>query len=341
MKRRVQCGLRWVMFGLMLALVLASTTVFGAAGGTRTVKDMTGHTVTIPARVSRVAVGGALNQMVLMLGSPQKIVATATAVQSNPMFVKIYPQIKGVTAPFVIADANVEQLLATRPEVIFGGGDALRGLGIPVVEVSLRDPEEIKQAVRLVAEVLGPAEQKIAARFCREYDANIKRVTERTKGIPEAKRLKVYYAGNKALTSDGKNSITTSWIEMAGGINVAAEAGLDGVGRMVSLEDVIGWNPDVIIATGAATREEMLRNPQWKRIEAVVKHRVYLNPKGVYLWSVRSAEEALQTLWVAKALYPDLFTDLDLGREVKRFYEVYYKYRLSDLEVGEILEPKG
>jgi iron complex transport system substrate-binding protein len=329
-----------IWFLLLMALTAASAdglAAGGASGPTRTVVDMAGKTVTIPARVHRVAVGGALNQMVLMLGSPEKIVATATVVHANPMFIKIYPKITKVPAPFVIAEVNVEELLKTRPEVVFGGNDKLREWGVPVVEVSLRDPTEIKQAVRLVGKVLGTKEEKTAARFCKYYDENMKRVINRTKAIPPDKRLKVYYAGNKLLTTDGKDSITTSWIEMAGGLNVAAQSGVVGVGRPVSPENIIAWNPNVIVVTETGARARILKSKQWRGIDAVTKERVYVNPKGVYLWSVRSGEEALQTLWIAKALYPRLFKDLDMVREVKKFYRDFYKYSLSDTEARRIL----
>jgi iron complex transport system substrate-binding protein len=329
-----------IWFLLLMALSSATLAAGGAPGPTRTVVDMSGKTVTIPARIHRVAVGGALNQMVLMLGSPEKIVATATVVHANPMFVKIYPKIKKVPAPFVITEVNVEELLATRPDVVFGGNEKLREWGLPVVEVSLRDPEEIKQAVRLVGKVLGTKEEKTAARFCKYYDENMKRVIVRTKAIPANKRLKVYYAGNKLLTTDGKDSITTSWIEMAGGINVAAQSGLAGVGRAVSPENIVGWNPDVIVVSAPSAKTQILKSEQWRRINAVMKDRVYINPKGVYLWSVRSGEEALQTLWMAKVLYPRLFQDLDMVREVKKFYRDFYRYSLSDAESGKILYPE-
>jgi iron complex transport system substrate-binding protein len=333
-----------IWFLLLIALTTATPidclVAADSPGSTRTVVDMAGKTVTIPARIQRVAVGGALNQMVLMLGSPEKIVATATVVHANSMFIKIYPKITEVPAPFVITEVNVEELLKTRPEVVFGGNDKLREWGLPVVEVSLRDPAEIKQAVRLVGKVLGTKEEKTAARFCKYYDENMKRVINQTKAIPPNKRLKVYYAGNKLLTTDGKDSITTSWIEMAGGVNVAAQSGIAGVGRPVSPENIIGWNPDVIVVTGPGARTQILKSEQWRRVNAVMKNRVYINPKGVYLWSVRSGEEALQTLWIGKVLYPQLFKDLDLVWEVKKFYRTFYKYSLSDTEARQILYPE-
>lgn len=336
----------------VILLVLAIAAVVSGCGQQaktdekRSVVDMTGKTVTLPQNVNRVAVNGAMNQVVLMLGNGDKIVATANVLKDNPVFAKIYPRIKDIPAPFdfMAGEVNAEELAKTRPDVVIGGNPrgnnaSLESLGIPVVNVNLRNPEEIKQAVLLVGEVLGPKEAEKAAAFCRYYDDNMKKVTARTHDISREQRPKVYYAGNKPTLTDGKESITTSWIEMAGGVNVAADNGVSGIGREVSLEDVIRWNPDIIIVTAATTKAAIMKSEQWQKIGAVKNNRVYINPKGVYLWSVRSAEEALQTLWSAKVIQPDRFGDLDMNREVREFYKRFYFYDVTDKEISDILNP--
>jgi iron complex transport system substrate-binding protein len=324
---------------IMIALILAAveTPIQAAKAKTRMVRDMDGKVVTIPAEVNRVATGGAINQMVLMLGGVDKIVATSTVVQSNPMFVKIYPKIKNIAAPFVITDANIEELLKTKPDVVFGGNAKMESLGLPVIGLSLRNPAEIEQAVTLVGKVLGPGEEKKALQFCRYYESNMNWVSQRTKSLPPDKRVKVFYAGNKGTYTDGKDSITTSWIEMAGGINVAAAAGIGGLGREVAMEELVTWNPDVIIMSDPALKNKILQDDQWKKLNAVKNNRVYVNPKGVYLWSVRSAEEALQVLWAAKVIQPALFGDLNMNEAISQFYKTYYNYALSQAELEKIL----
>ena len=55
------------------------------------------------------------------------------------------------------------------------------------------------------------------------------------------------------------------------------------------------------------------------------------------LRAVDLIEEALQILWAAKMLNPDVFADLDLEAKVKDFYAKYYGYELSDDEAAKIL----
>jgi len=43
----------------------------------------------------------------------------------------------------------------------------------------------------------------------------------------------------------------------------------------------------------------------------------------------RSAEEALQTLWAAKTLHPELFGDIDVVQETQIFHAKFYHYNLG------------
>jgi iron complex transport system substrate-binding protein len=126
--------------------------------------------------------------------------------------------------------------------------------------------------------------------------------------------------------------VIDDWITIAGGVNAATVSGL---ARPVSMEQVAAWNPDVIIV-GTAPNEEsrraILTDPRWSRITAVQTGRVFVNPSGVYLWDRHSAEAALQVLWAAKVLHPDLFRDLDIRKETRAFYARFFGHTLTDAE---------
>lgn len=77
---------------------------------------------------------------------------------------------------------------------------------------------------------------------------------------------------------------------------------------------------------------------------AVKNKKVYVNPAGVFSWDRYGAEVALQILWAAKTLHPELFKDVDIAAETKKFYKEFLHYDLSDKEVGYILiglDPEG
>ena len=80
-----------------------------------------------------------------------------------------------------------------------------------------------------------------------------------------------------------------------------------------------------------------LDDPRWREIKAVKEGRVLVNPTGAYLWDRHSAEAALQVLWAAKMLHPDLFPDLDIKRETFDFYARYFHYALTDGDYRSIM----
>ncbi|MHC1682776.1 MAG: ABC transporter substrate-binding protein [Clostridiaceae bacterium] len=319
----------------------------------RTVVDGNGRTVTIPNQVDRVAVGGAFNQIVLMLGGADKIVATAEAVQTG-FFAKVYPKIKDIPAAYTGSGAgtvNMETLLKAQPQVVFGtfnesDSDTLKSANISMVGVVLNKPEDIKNTISIVGKVLGTKAEEKANEFIKYYDDNLNYVREKTKSAPKVKVFVASGDGAKgSVNTIAGNDINTSYLETAGATNIVAEkfpTASSNTSVAVDFEFLFQQQPDVIIATSKATYDYIIdanNGSQWQKLSAIKNKKVYLNPKGVYLWSVRSAEGALQPLWLGKILHPDLFNDLDIKQKVKEFYKNYYYYDATDEDIEEIMNP--
>lgn len=351
MKKKKFTGLVMLM---LFILIFAGCSADKETAGTeqvKTVTDMEGTEVTVPAEVSKVAVGGALNQMVLILGQPEKIVATAEAVKTS-FFATVYPGIQEVTAAYLgmgKGELNMETLLSTKPQVVFGSfSDDLKktldSAGISPVAVSMNDPEEIKQTLSVIAQVLGEGAEEKAEEFNRYYDGNISEVKEKTK---DAEKVRVFVAGGDGsegtISTVGSNDIHTHYIDSAGGINIVAELPESEIGTQaqVDFEYLYEEQPDVIVVTNKAAYDTITAasgDSQWSGLSAVQEGRVYLVPMGVYLWSVRSCEGALQPLWLATVLHPELFPDLDIREETRKFYSDFYHYDLTEEEIDMIFK---
>ena len=320
-----------------------------APSGTRAVVDMTGRHVQIPTDVTRVATDyPALNATLLVLGAADRVVATSPGV--GPLFSTLVPSYTEVPQPFdaSLSKVNEEQLLSTRPQVVFLSPGArpllptFDRLGIPaVVFASFQNPEQLKTGVELVADILGGQAPAKAQAFARYYEADIARVTAKIDPIPPGNRPGAYYTAANPTQTEGQNSIVDIWMNQGGARNVAAANGVNTAPAFadVTLEDVLRWNPDFIICRDGPTRAQILGDPRWRTVAAVRTNNVLINPKGVYVWSVRSAESALQPLWAAKTFHPELFTDIDMNAEVKRFYQQFYNYTLTDQQTAAILNP--
>ncbi|HBE76195.1 MAG TPA: transporter [Firmicutes bacterium] len=312
----------------------------------RTVFDMAGRKVVLPHQVNRIYTDGtAMTQLILMLGGLPKLIAVLPSTQSNPWVRKIYPSIANIPASKATG-ANIEELVRMKPDVVtlWAGNDALQNklesLGIATVTFNYSDPAELKQGVILMGQILGGKEVAVAREFCTYYDTNIRWVTTKTHSLSRSQKVKAYYVAANPLNTEGRDSMVTSWMGMAGGLNVASEAGIEPMVADVSMEDVIGWNPDVIIIRDAPNLKMILADERWKNINAVKKGRIYINPKGLNVWCARSADSALQPLWAAKIFHPDIFGDIDLRKEVVRFYKQFYHYELNEAELKDVLYPR-
>ncbi|NMC75939.1 MAG: ABC transporter substrate-binding protein [Candidatus Methanofastidiosa archaeon] len=343
--------------GMIVLLAVLTVAIFSAGctsqgtesstSKTRTVVDMTGRTVEVPAEINRIADQfPAHNTVVLLLGFADKIVAAPKVwTINNYWFQKMVPSIKSAVAPFESSTVNEEELMAAKPDLVFTSSlapfEKLAEKGVPIIVLKTATFNDLKGYVRLTAEILGTEDAKVRAeKYCNYFDQNINMVKAATADIPREKRVKVYYAASGPLNTEGNNTMVKEWIEIGGGFNVAAEGGIEGGFKDVSIEDVVTWNPDIIVVRDAPFKNTILNDKRWQETNAVQNGRVYISPKGVYTWCVRAPEEALNVLWVAKTFYPERFPNLDIEKETKYFYETFFGYKLSDDEVDLILHPE-
>lgn len=312
----------------------------------RTITDSSGAQVEIPAKVDRIVdLWFAHNEVVAMLGASDKIVGTSNTPQAYPWQYRVIPATKNALSTLGTA-FNLEELIGLKPDVVFVSSsskdaDAIINAGIPTVKLAFTDFESMKKCFTLTAEVLGGDAVKRANDYIAYLDSKLNEIKSVTSGIAKEARPKVLNISSSnldAITVDGSKTIINDWIEVAGGVNAAAT--LDSNMKEVSMEQILQWNPDVIIlpsSFSATDKEKILSDATWQKITAVKNGKVYTNPTGVFLWNRYGAEEALQIQWAAKIINPDKFQSLDLAKETKAFYRQFFSYDLSDDEVQKIL----
>lgn len=317
---------------------------------TQTVTDLAGDVVEVPTRIDRIVdAWHAHNQITLMLGAGDKLVGTTDVIKKNPWFSTVYPRISEVTAVVTGSGTestlNTEEMLNLKPDVVFASSKdmvvAARENGIPAVNCMFQDFEGLRDNVALTGTILGSEAAEKAAKWAELLDANIDRVAAKTGSIADADKPRVLHIANlKKLTVDGRTSIVNEWIELAGGKNVFGDGqNLDAM----TMETIVSANPDVIILGGSGSDESLnsiLSDDAWSGITAVKNKAVYNNPLGVFAWDRYSGEEALQILWVAQKLHPDLFPDIDMVKETTSFYQTFYGYSLTADEAQRIVDSK-
>ncbi|WP_261553562.1 ABC transporter substrate-binding protein [Frankia tisae] len=332
----------------------ASTTNAGAGtpatSTTRTVTDSTGKKVTVPATINRIADGwSAHNEIVHMLGSGDKIIATSLTPDLVPWFYKINPTMQKAKTLFRGTTVNTEEVLQARPDMLFtstGTQDwsKITAAGIPVAQLTFQTFDGLKSVVNTTAKALGPAAEAQASRYNSYLDSKISQVRTKTAPIPADKRPKVLHVQSlNPLTVDGTNTIIDQWITLAGGRNAAQ---VSGNGKAVTQETIASWNPDVIVFAGSTitgtdtaqqTLAKLAADPFWGNQPAIRNKRAHINPTGAFLWDRYGVEEALQVEWAAKTLNPDLFTGLDIVQETRTFYHDFLHYDLTNAEATRIV----
>ena len=326
---------------------LFATTLLTFSAQAKIITDVDGNQVEIADRVERVAdLWHANNQIVLLLGGADKLVATTTAIAANPWFSEVYPNIKKVQVLTNGETIQVEELLSQKPDAVLLSKKSMltevNQAGLKGVRVSFQDFEGLKKTVRITAEVLGDKAPAVAESYIKELEDNIQFVESRIKDVKEKQRPTVLHItnGSDLLKIDGGKSMIGEWIRMAGGKSVLPdEANM----VTVTMESIVQANPDVIIIGSSGNKsqaaiEKIKSDPSWQSISAVKNNRIYANPTGTFPWDRYSAEEALQILWAAQLFHPERFSDVDMVTKTQDFYQKYYNYNLSKENAQQILK---
>jgi iron complex transport system substrate-binding protein len=333
-----------------VALLAAITLAWPGDASARTVIDSRGRSVELPEKVTKVApLIPAFAQMTEMLTKGGgKISAYPTSVISG-YFKKVFPDIVA-SNPKGYDSMSIEDIIASGAQVAFGPDlrlseeqrSQLERAGVAVVAVNdIESVEAICRSFLLIGDILGPEERARAEEFIAYYKGNEAKAKALGAMVPETQRLKVLalYGQRGVMTTVNSRDIAHEHITAAGGINVAADYLPEsrGMALMIDPEQVLGWAPDIILASTLETRQEILSNPALAEVPAVKSGRVLVCPQGIFLWSVRSGEGALMALWLGVQMYSVQFKSVDVKEMVRDFFKDFYDYELPEDELEAIL----
>lgn len=322
---------------------------------TRTLVDLAGRRVVIPARVNRVAsLTGPSFETVIMLGAVDQVAITGNRWAGSGWAAKVCPAYAKVPVTRNATEPNIEELMElgvdvvlfwdAYPEVI----ESLNKVGIPVIVTQLKDDgidtrEEFvalkKKEIMLVGEVFGGAALEKARKWCDYVDRTVGYVTGRTGGLDPASLPSVYYVrGPESLSIHGGESYTRYLVDLAGGDLVSRKDRK--LLYTTTMEQVMEWNPAYIFMGRVNNVELITKDPAWAPIRAVKDGNVYVNLRSVGPTDY-STDCFLLMEQIAKTLHPDLFGDLDMVREVKDYFAEFYGCPISDREAEYVLTFKG
>ena len=331
-----------------LTSLAGATALAACPAHAATTTDGAGRSITIPERVTKVFPAGPPAAIMLYTLAPDLLLGWPRANRPEECEFMIpdicrRPEVGRLTGRG--NTANLEVVTSLAPDLILDVGsvrDTFVSLaervhqqtGIPYALLDGRLAETENAYAILGSLVHRGREAAVLA----GYVADTKRaVLDRIAKVPQDRRPRVYYArGPRGLETGLAGSINVEAIEFLGAINVAAV--MRGGLTNVSLEQVLLWDPDVIITIDQDFAAGVRTDPDWRSVAAVRTGRVHLSPKLPFGWVdfPPSVNRIAGLWWLAKMLYPAEFPEA-LGPLTRDFYKKFYHVELGDAQIARVL----
>lgn len=319
----------------------------------REITDMAGRSVTLPVELESVFPTAPAAAIFLYMVAPDKLLGWNYALNDTEKSI-ILEQYHDLP-DFGMGDAvNYEAVIAAGPTIALNCGkindalisdcDALsQRLGIPVVAVD-NDLSRSAEAFRFLGALLGEEEQAEAmAAYAEELARDLETLAE----IPEEERVRVYYGnGEDSLETAPRGSAHAQLLDTVNAVNVAELELGDGSRVQISAEQLLAWDPDVIIVngepkadlSGASAARAILDDPNYATLTAVREGKVYGTPAAPFGWIDRppGPNRLIGMRWFSSLLYPD-YVSGDADKEVQEFFRLFYHVELTEEQLNQLL----
>ena len=323
---------------------------------TREITDMAGRKVTVPTaeNIESVFSAGPVAAIFLYMVVPDKLLGWNYELNDveKSIILDKYQDLPN----FGMGDAvNYEAVIAANPTIAINSGkindamvsdcDALsESLGIPVVAVD-NELNNSAEAFRFMGELLGVEDHaEELAQYAEQVFTDINVLSD----IPEEKKVSVYFGnGEDSLETAPRGSQHAQILDAINAVNVADLELGDGSRVQISAEQLLAWDPDVIVVngepkadkSGSSAAEDILSNPDYASLKAVQDQKVYGTPNTPFSWVDRPAgpNRLIGMRWFSALIYPE-YIKCDINEEIHKFFDLFYHVDLSDEQLENVLK---
>ena len=323
---------------------------------TREITDMAGRKVTVPTaeNIESVFSAGSVAAIFLYMVVPDKLLGWNYELNDveKSIILDKYQDLPN----FGMGDAvNYEAVIAANPTIAINSGkindamvsdcDALsESLGIPVVAVD-NELNNSAEAFRFMGELLGVEDHaEELAQYAEQVFTDINALSD----IPEEKKVSVYFGnGEDSLETAPRGSQHAQILDVINAVNVADLELGDGSRVQISAEQLLAWDPDVIVVngepkadkSGSSAAEDILSNPDYASLKAVQDQKVYGTPNAPFSWVDRPAgpNRLIGMRWFSALIYPE-YIKCDINEEIHKFFDLFYHVDLSDEQLENVLK---
>ena len=328
----------------MMAIATARMTPGDMTEPTNSVfTDSLGREVEVSTNLTRVALSGPLAQLILFALCPDKLVGLATAwspeaeefIETQYYNLPILGQLYGGTGTL-----NLEEIAATGAQVIIDVGAAKDNmvqdmdnlqdqLGIPTVHIDAHTAT-VGDAYRKLGGLLDVKDMaEVLGEYCDGVYANTLSIVSEVDENGKANLL--HCLGDAGISVIARDSYHAEVIDLlANNLAVVENPSSKGTGNEVDLEQIMLWNPDVIIFAPNSIYSTVGNNPDWADITAIENGHYYEVPFGPYNWLgfPASVQRYLGMIWLAQLLYPDV-AQYDVYQEVSEYFDLFYHCNIT------------
>ena len=339
-------------FAILLALLMASAANAGLF------IDSAGRRVMLPDRIERIMPAGPASAVFVYVVVPDKLIgwpeplspAQRTLLPAKYARLRVVGQLGG---PYPTATA--EDVLRLHPDLIIGYGV----VSPPTVALADRIQQQTHIPYILLDDsfqVMPAIVRELSPILGGDHGLNVGNYTPLTAGtyifqainilrgqllITSADdRPRVYYGrGPDGLETPLPGSPSASNIEQAGAINVAGTLGRNAI-VPVTREQILSWDPQIIIAQQRSFYDQLLRGRQWRWLAAVRNKKVYLVPADPFGWidDPPGLNRAIGLYWLSSLFYPGVYQQ-DLRVVAREFYKLFYGVQLTDRQLEALIRP--
>lgn len=308
--------------------------------------DATGREIKPPAKVERVYAAGPPASVLVFAIAPDKLVGWTRGMRPNEaqFFDERYARLPELGRLTGRGDtANVEVVLKAKTDLVVDAGSTGPSLaalaqsveertGIPYALFDGRI-ESTPATLRALGRLMGSERQ--ANELASWFEAELADAKRRA-ALAKVRPLVYYGRGPAGLQTGGKGSINVEVLEFLGARNAAAEARAGLV--TVPFEQVILWNPGVILTTDSNFWRAAWSDPRWRAVEAVSRKRVFLSPHLPFGWFdfPPGPNRLLGIWWAGKLLEPEAF-DVDLRAKAREFHRRFYHRVPTEAQLDTLL----
>jgi iron complex transport system substrate-binding protein len=269
----------------------------------------------------------------VQLGASDEIVATSTVVKhiyDEPGLSKYFSPLPkaapelGELPRIDYSAPNLEQIIALKPDIILSYGTYSDPTDIPTICIGDSTGGDLSFSQHKLIGILMGKENE-ASELITYLEDKFEELGDITSKISEDEkpRVLVVHLGGGSTRDIRTVMARYDPIEIAGGINVAEGCFGEPSSVTVSKEQILAWNPDIILLGSSPSNEhnyaieDVLSDPDLQTLSAVKNKRVYYTKGCMIGWD--PATVAVEAFYFAKLFHPDKFADLDVeevGNEI-------------------------